>query len=102
MTTRSRRVAAVCLGFGLLVASSARAGIIPPVQSGDIIKLYGDTGLPRFDGGGPFRVSNLTSGETNALKTFCLERDEYISFNTPYRAELGTVALLGGSQHGLG
>ena len=95
MTTHSLKMAAACLGLGLLVASSASAGMIP-VESGDTIKLFGDTGLPRYDGGGAFRADNLKTAEPNDLITFCLERDEYISFDTPYRAELGTVALMGG------
>jgi hypothetical protein len=89
------QIVAVCLGLGWLVAACAQAGIIPPVESGDTIKLDRAPGLV-YDSGGPFRVDNLTSGETNVLTTFCMERDEYISFGTPYRAELGTVALLGG------
>jgi hypothetical protein len=83
---------AVCLGVGFLVTGAAHAGW---VASGDLIKVL-DTAGPRFDGGGPFTIDNVTNPLAQDFVSFCLERNEYLNFNTEYRAELSPIAFNGG------
>jgi hypothetical protein len=76
----------------LLWTGTTRAGV---VNSGDHIKVFPGVG-PSYGGGGPFRIDNLTTGQNSVLNTFCLERDEFLSFNTKYVAQLSTSADRGG------
>ena len=56
-----------------------------PVVPGNQVQLYDGPGTT---GGGEFYVDVLSSGAGPSpfydFTTFCVERDEYISFNTPY------------------
>ncbi|MHB9077045.1 MAG: hypothetical protein ACYC3X_06075 [Pirellulaceae bacterium] len=87
---------AVCLGIGFLSAGTAQAGF---VASGQQIQVLGFEGTPFAYGGGrggPFRVKNFSNPSVPDLISFCLERDEYLGFNTTYTAQVSTIAQLGG------
>lgn len=74
------------LAVGLL-APAAEAAII----TGDAVKLTGSLGSL---GGGAFTVDGPGA---NDFLTFCMERDEYISYNTTYYAKLAMEAANGGA-----
>ncbi len=91
MRTRFLMIA-LGLTASLLWTGTTRAGV---VSSGDHIKVFPGVGTS-YGGGGPFRIDNLTTGQNSVLNTFCLERDEFLSFNTKYVAQLSTSADKGG------
>ena len=68
-----------------------------PVQTGDYVMFYDGPGTT---GGGEFYVDILGKGSTSQkydFTTFCLEKDEYIGFGTPfYVAGISGQALNGG------
>jgi hypothetical protein len=97
MKTRSVAMAVIFLGLSVGGGAAARADLIP-VETGDHIKLYDADG--RYSNGGPFWVDNLRdNGKRDTqreFQTFCLERDETLSFDTDYRVELSKTAWMGG------
>ena len=68
-----------------------------PVQVGDYVKFYDGPGTT---GGGEFYIDILGKGSTTSpydFITFCLEKDEYITYNTPILvAGISGQALSGG------
>ncbi len=95
----------LCLGLAFTcvgVASTASAGTL---SVGDYVKLsdsYGTTGGGEFIVRGEYLKGNdgkwtLQSGGYEFI-TFCLEKDEYIGFNTVYRVDsISTAAVNGGN-----
>jgi hypothetical protein len=68
-----------------------------PIQEGNYIKLYDGPGTT---GGGEFYVDILYTGASTRpydFATFCIEKDEYISFDTRYKVvSVSTEAKNGG------
>jgi hypothetical protein len=77
--------------MGLLAPAVASASAI---TSGDQIKLTGSTGSL---GGGAFSVVGLGAASGNNFLTFCLEINEFVSYNTPYYANIAMSAEAGGA-----
>ncbi len=100
MKTRSMMIVALLVGGSMCGATVAHAGIMP-VNSNDWIKVF-DAGGTHYSNGGPFRIDNVTTNQGNVLTTFCLERDETLTYGTKYRVELSTIAQLGGVNTKLG
>ena len=98
MRVRISVVAVVFLGSMVWGSVAVRAHVIP-VETGDHIRLY--DAPDQYSNGGPFWVDNLRDNDPKAEKhyeflTFCLERDETISYNTEYHVVLSDTAWLGG------
>lgn len=83
---------AIYLVIGFLVTGAAHAGF---VANNDLIKVL-DTAGPRYGGGGPFTIDNVTDPSVPNFISFCLERNEYLNWNTEYRVELSPIAYMGG------
>ncbi len=81
-----KRLAIALLLIIGLAAPGAEAGII----TGDIIQVTGSTGTL---GGGAFLVNGPGA---NDFLSFCLERNEYLSYNTNYVVKLAAGAVNGG------
>jgi hypothetical protein len=71
--------ALVLLPLLLVAPATTYAGPIS-VAAGDIVVL---TDGPGNTGGGEFNM--FVNGSTQSFVTFCLQRTEYIAFNTPFR-----------------
>ena len=64
------------------------------INSGDQIKITGSAGSL---GGGAFSVAGLGSASGTNFLTFCLEINEFISYNTPYYVNIAMSAESGGA-----
>jgi len=82
-----KRLLVLLLLVAGMAVPSAEAGII----TGSEVKVTGSLGTL---GGGAFTVE---SPDSDPFLTFCLERDEYISYNTTYYAKLALAADDGGA-----
>lgn len=80
MKKRSWQISSVVVG--LLLLSWSKVWALP--QDGDIIKMFNGAGTT---GGGEFTIDLQKNGVGSDYISFCLERSEYISFNTPYTIE---------------
>jgi hypothetical protein len=81
-----RKLVIAALMITGLMVPSAEAGII----TGSQVTLTGSLGTL---GGGAFTA---VSPDSDSFFTFCLERNEYISYNTTYYAKLDMAAVGGG------
>jgi hypothetical protein len=82
-------VLAVCLVF------SATAVLATPVEVGDTVQFLSTGGTT---GGGVFTIKDINQNVT--FGSFCLERNEYISCNTPYIVAGITEAAVSGGVGG--
>ncbi|HET9361134.1 MAG TPA: hypothetical protein VFO58_15395 [Vicinamibacterales bacterium] len=71
------RRALVLLPLLLVASATTYAG---PIVAGDTVVL---TDGPGTTGGGEFNL--FVNGSTTSFVTFCLQRTEFISYNTPFR-----------------
>jgi hypothetical protein len=89
---RAVKVVAGVLALTFAMVSGAEA---TSIQTGDQIKIIG------FDGGtlgaGPMKIDGPDLDTATDFVTFCLEIDEFITFNTAYYVKLDMVAKDGGA-----
>jgi hypothetical protein len=71
------------LAAGLLAVTGASAATV----------TFTDLGLPRPNGGGPFKA---TTSDLGSFTVFCLERSELLDFNVPYNYTVSGSAEAGG------
>lgn len=89
------KILSTCFIIQIVTTTSLMAAPTVTLQSGDY--QYGSGGeFSAVIGNGG--TSGLASGYT--FQTFCLERNESLSFNTPYRFEISTAAVDGGIDGG--
>jgi hypothetical protein len=85
-----RVVVAVAVLMGVVSAAEATS-----IQTGDQVRIIG------LDGGtlgaGPMKIDGPDLDTATDFVTFCLEIDEFITFNTTYYAKLDMVAKDGGA-----
>ena len=72
-------ISALLFSFAFAVAAPAEGS----VEVGDQIKFGNGVGSP----GGIFHIDNLTNGAGYDFDTFCVELEEFISFNKTYAVE---------------
>ena len=76
----------------MMITSAASLSFAYPVGVGEYIKVTAYSGAT---GGGEFTVKN--SSNVELFKSFCLERDEFLSPNTLYKInDISTSAIQGG------
>lgn len=92
----SAKAIAFSIALVVVIAFGGNAQAVP-VQTGDYVMFYDGPGTT---GGGEFYVDILGKGSTSPgydFITFCLEKDEYIDYGTPFRvAGISGQALSGG------
>ena len=77
------KVLALSIALAAVVGFGGHAQAVP-VQTGDYVTFYAGPGTT---GGGEFYIDIVGKGSTTSpydFITFCLEKDEYISYNTPF------------------
>ena len=84
----------VVLAMGLMTPAVVSAS---GISTGDQIKITSSSGSL---GGGAFSVAGLGSASGTNFLTFCLEINEFISYNTPYYANIASGAVNGGAGGG--
>jgi len=86
---------AVAAAF-MLAASMPMSVAAQEVVAGDLIKLYDGPGSP----GGEFNIDNLTNGAGVDFVSFCVEKNEFISFGTTYTVGAVTNGAVNGGVAG--
>jgi len=88
------RTCGILLSLAMLVTSPAFAGSVKLYDN------YGNTNGGEFKAQVvsplPFVPIDTVTNERGVFETFCLEKNEYIAFDTEYFAAVGTAALHGG------
>ena len=83
---------ALLVALAVLVPTLASAGTI---KTGDVVKITG------LDGGsfgaGPIKIDGPDLNTATDFLTFCLEINEFITFNTPFYVKIADFATNGGA-----
>lgn len=84
-----KKIVLVVMALAFLFAGNVYAY---PVEAGNVVEFHNGIGNT---GGGEFGIS-LYGSEDVLFSTFCLERNEYVSYNTPFLV----TGILAGAENG--